>query len=136
MLYALFLIAYDGFNPSTSSIAMKKTFVLAPDSFKESMTAQQACQAMQRGIERIFPDAEFIQIPMADGGEGTVDALVTAIQGKKITCTVMGPLSSQQVETYFGLIDAGKTAVIEMAKANGIHLLEQPKRNRCWWSMC
>ena len=50
---------------------MSKTFVLASDSFKESMTAEQACQAMQRGIQSVFKDALFIQVPMADGGEGT-----------------------------------------------------------------
>ncbi len=49
---------------------MSKTFVLAPDSFKESMTAEQACQAMQRGIKKVFADAHFIHVPMADGGEG------------------------------------------------------------------
>lgn len=108
---------------------MTKTFVLAPDSFKESMTAQQACQAMQRGLQRVFPEAEYIHVPMADGGEGTVDALVVATQGEKVSCTVSGPLVEQQVETYFGLIDQGQTAVIEMAKANGIHLLEPSLRN-------
>ena len=62
---------------------MPKTFVLAPDSFKESMTAEQACQAMQRGIAKVFNDAQFIHVPMADGGEGTVDALLSARQGQK-----------------------------------------------------
>jgi glycerate kinase len=108
---------------------MPKTFVLAPDSFKESMTAPQACQAMQRGLQRVFPDAEYIHVPMADGGEGTVDALVTAAQGETVSCTVSGPLIEQKVDTYFGLIDDGRTAVIEMAKANGIHLLEPAQRN-------
>ncbi|WP_312211182.1 glycerate kinase, partial [Acinetobacter variabilis] len=58
-----------------------KTFVLAPDSFKESMTAEQACQAMQRGILQVFPDANCITVPMADGGEGTVDALISSLKG-------------------------------------------------------
>ena len=53
---------------------MKKTFVLAPDSFKESMTAKKACDAMERGIRNVFPEAEVIQVPMADGGEGTTAA--------------------------------------------------------------
>ncbi|MCJ8161012.1 glycerate kinase family protein [Acinetobacter zhairhuonensis] len=108
---------------------MTKTFVLAPDSFKESMTAQQACQAMQRGLQRIFPEAAYIHVPMADGGEGTVDSLVAAARGEMVHCTVSGPLIEQNVETYFGLIDQGQTAVIEMAKANGIHLLEPSSRN-------
>ncbi|NNG80780.1 glycerate kinase [Acinetobacter sp. ANC 5378] len=108
---------------------MSKTFVLAPDSFKESMTAEQACQAMQRGIQKVFADAHFIQVPMADGGEGTVDALVSCLNGQMIDCDVTGPLSTQKVKTYFGLIEDGQTAVIEIAKANGIHLLEPAQRN-------
>lgn len=108
---------------------MPKTFVLAPDSFKESMTAEQACQAMQRGIAKVFNDAQFIHVPMADGGEGTVDALLSARQGQKVTVEVAGPFASQKVQTYLGLIDNGKTAVIEMAMANGIHLIEKSQRN-------
>jgi glycerate kinase len=108
---------------------MSKTFVLAPDSFKESMTAEQACLAMQRGIQKVFADAQFIHVPMADGGEGTVDALVSCLNGQIIHCEVTGPLSTQKVKTYFGLIEDGQTAVIEMAKANGIHLLQPAQRN-------
>ncbi|NNH35418.1 glycerate kinase [Acinetobacter sp. NIPH 2377] len=108
---------------------MPKTFVLAPDSFKESMTAEQACQAMQRGIQKVFADTHFIHVPMADGGEGTVDALVSCLNGQMIDCEVTGPLATQKVKTYFGLIEGGQTAVIEMAKANGIHLLEPSQRN-------
>ncbi|MHA3054257.1 glycerate kinase [Acinetobacter sp. ANC 4633] len=108
---------------------MPKTFVLAPDSFKESMTAQQACQAMQRGIIKIFPDAHFIHVPMADGGEGTVDALLLACGGQRVEVTVSGSLPEQKVATYFALIDQGKTAVIEMAKANGLDLLPVELRN-------
>ena len=108
---------------------MSKTFVLAPDSFKESLTAEQACQAMQRGIEKVCPDAICVSVPMADGGEGTVDALVSGLKGQKIACEVTGPLPAQKVKTYFGLLNEGKTAVIEMAKANGIHLIESTQRN-------
>lgn len=108
---------------------MPKIFVLAPDSFKESMSAEQACFAMQRGIGKAMPDAQCIHVPMADGGEGTVDALIAALQGRRIECGVTGPLPAQKIQTYFGLIDEGKTAVIEMAKASGIHLLEKPQRN-------
>lgn len=108
---------------------MPKTFVLAPDSFKESMTAEQACQAMQRGIRKVCPDAVCISVPMADGGEGTVDALIAAQGGQKIECEVTGLFASQKIPTYFGVVDKGKTAIIEMAKANGIHLLEPAQRN-------
>lgn len=108
---------------------MSKIFVLAPDAFKESMSAKQACQAMQRGIQKVIPDACIIQVPMADGGEGTVDALISSLRGQQIPCEVTGPLSKQRIHTYWGLIDAGQTAVIEMAKANGIHLLPPSQRN-------
>ncbi|WP_180177774.1 glycerate kinase [Acinetobacter sp. YH01005] len=105
------------------------TFVLAPDSFKESMSAQQACDAMQRAILKLIPDANVIAVPMADGGEGTVDALLSACHGQKVPIALTGPLPNQRVTTYFGLIDGGKTAVIEMAKANGIHLVDMAQRN-------
>ena len=108
---------------------MAKIFVLAPDSFKESMTAEQACHAMQRGIAKVFTQAQFIVVPMADGGEGTVDALLVANNGQKIEVEVTGPLPTQKVQSYLGLIDAGKTAVIEMAMVNGIHLIDQAQRN-------
>ena len=108
---------------------MPLTFVLAPDSFKESMSAAQASQAMQRGIQNVIPDAHTIHVPMADGGEGTVDALISSLKGQSIACDVTGPLSEQRIQTYWGMVDAGQTAVVEMAKANGIHLLAAEKRN-------
>lgn len=108
---------------------MSKYFVLAPDSFKESMSTEQACFAMQRGIEKIMPDAKIIHVPMADGGEGTVDALVSARKGRKVFVEVSGPLVQQKVQSYFGLIENYQTAVIEMALTNGIHLIEKSQRN-------
>lgn len=108
---------------------MPLTFVLAPDSFKESMSAAQACQTMQRGIQNVIPDAHIIHVPMADGGEGTVDALISSLKGQSIACEVTGPLSEQRIQTYWGLVDEGQAAVIEMAKANGMHLLEPAQRN-------
>ncbi len=108
---------------------MKKTFVLAPDSFKESMSAKTACEAMARGIRKVLPEAEIIQVPMADGGEGTVDALVDGSQGTRIDVEVSGPIPIEKVKTYFGLMADKKTAVMEMAKANGIELLSKEKRN-------
>lgn len=108
---------------------MPLRFVIAPDSFKESLSAVQAAQAMQRGILRQFPDAICRLVPLADGGEGTVDALLNACAGQKVACRARGPLPQQQVESYFALMDEGKTAVIEMAKANGIHLIPLAQRN-------
>src|SRR5690606_10124088 len=104
-------------------------FVLAPDSFKESLSAVQACNAIKRGILRVFPEAECIAVPMADGGEGTVDAMISSLHGQKVECQVTGPLVQQRIDTYVGLVDDGQTAVIEMAKANGIHLLAAHERN-------
>lgn len=115
---------------------MPLTFVLAPDSFKESMSAEQACQAMQRGIQNVLPDALCIHVPMADGGEGTVDTLISSSKGQRIPCEVTGPLPDQRIQTYFGVIDAGKAAIIEMAKANGIDLLEAARRNPLLTSTC
>lgn len=108
---------------------MKPTFVLAPDSFKESMTAKQACEAMERGIRRVLPDAAVVQVPMADGGEGTVDALVASNNGRKIEVTVSGPLKEEKIQTYYGWLADQQTAIIEMAKANGLELLTPEQRN-------
>ncbi|MCE3183141.1 MULTISPECIES: glycerate kinase [Enterococcus] len=108
---------------------MEKTFVLAPDSFKESMSAKNACEAMERGIRKVFPESKVIQVPMADGGEGTVDALVDGINGTKIEVMVSGPIPSEKIKAYYGLLADESTAVIEMAKANGIELLAENKRN-------
>lgn len=105
------------------------SFVLAPDSFKESMTAIEACAAMQRGILSVLPSASCIYAPMADGGEGTLEALLSSHNGVKVSCAVMGPLADQIVTADLGLIDQHKTAVIEMAQANGIHLLSISQRN-------
>jgi glycerate kinase len=103
-------------------------FVLAPDSFKESMTSKKAALAMEVGIRKVFPHAECIIVPMADGGEGTVDSLVSFANGKMIQTEVTGPLGDK-VMTEYGLLDDGKTAVIEMASASGLHLVKMEDRN-------
>lgn len=108
---------------------MTLTFKLAPDSFKESMTAKQVCDAMELGIKHILPDAKVQKVPMADGGEGTVDALIAATNGHKEFVTVNGPLPGQKVKSYFGILGDGKTAVIEMAKASGLELVPPEKRD-------
>ncbi|WP_086112878.1 glycerate kinase [Xenorhabdus beddingii] len=102
--------------------------VIAPDSFKESLSALQVAQAIEQGFREIFPQADYIKLPMADGGEGTVESLVAATGGKQITCTVTDPLG-QPVEAFFGLLGDGKTAVIEMAAASGLHLVPMEQRN-------
>lgn len=102
--------------------------VLAPDSFKESMTAKEAALAMKRGITNVFPNAECLVVPMADGGEGTVESLVDFTEGKIIKTTVIGPLGEEVVANY-GLSGDQKTAIIEMASASGIHLTKIDERN-------
>ncbi|SFN53194.1 glycerate kinase [Xenorhabdus japonica] len=102
--------------------------VIAPDSFKESLSALQVAQAIERGFKEVYPQADYIKLPMADGGEGTVESLVAATGGKRIVCTVTDPLG-QPVEAFFGLLGDGKTAVIEMAAASGLHLVPIEQRN-------
>jgi glycerate 2-kinase len=102
--------------------------VIAPDSFKESLTALEAAKAIESGMKKILPGACFIKVPMADGGEGTVQSLVDATDGRLITKTVTGPLGTP-VEAFFGISGDEKTAVIEMAAASGLHLVPAGERN-------
>ncbi|MDC5705727.1 glycerate kinase [Vibrio europaeus] len=102
--------------------------VIAPDSYKESLTAMEVATAIENGFKEVMPDAEFVKLPMADGGEGTVQSLVDATGGRIVTATVTGPLG-QPVEGFYGLLGDGSTAVIEMAAASGLHLVEPAKRN-------
>ncbi|MNJ34223.1 Glycerate 2-kinase [compost metagenome] len=106
----------------------KQTFVLAPDSFKESMTAKEVCIAMEKGLRKIYPDANYIHVPMSDGGEGTVQSLVDASGGSIHTKEVMGPLG-QAVDAKFGILGDGYTGAIEMASASGIHLVTKETKN-------
>lgn len=103
-------------------------FILAPDSFKESMTAKEACISMENGIRKVFKDATCIHVPMADGGEGTVDALIESTDGNIYEVEVTAPLGNK-VKAKFGILGDGKTAVIEMAEASGIHLVKLEDRN-------
>lgn len=107
---------------------MGKVFMLAPDSFKESMTAKEVCEAMEAGIKRAIPDATCIHVPMADGGEGTVQSLVDATGGQLVPLEVTGPLGLP-VQAYYGILGDGKTAVIEMASASGIHHVTKETKN-------
>ncbi len=102
--------------------------VIAPDSFKESLSAYEAALAVAKGFERVFPDAVYDLVPMADGGEGTVDAMVQATGGTSVFEQVTGPLG-QPVDTKFGLMGDGTTAVIEMASASGLPLVRPDQRN-------
>ncbi|WP_336782522.1 glycerate kinase [Paenibacillus illinoisensis] len=106
----------------------EKTFVLAPDSFKESMTAKEVCIAMEKGLRKIYPTARYIHVPMADGGEGTVQSLVDASNGAIHLKEVSGPLG-QSVMAQYGILGDGTTAAIEMASASGIHLVTPDSRD-------
>ncbi|KRL06004.1 glycerate kinase [Liquorilactobacillus oeni] len=103
-------------------------FVIAPDSFKGSLTAKEVAEAIENGIKKIFPEATFVKIPMADGGEGTVRSLVDASNGSLITKEVTGPLGKKVTATY-GLLGDGETAVIEMAEASGIGYINEKTRD-------
>ena len=102
--------------------------LIAPDSFKGSLTAPAAAAAMERGVRKVFPNAVCDSIPMADGGEGTVDALVRATQGTLHEQQVRGPLG-QPVNACWGLLGDGHTAVVEMAAASGLPLLRPEERD-------
>ena len=102
--------------------------VVAPDSYKGSLAALGVAHAMERGILRVFPDAEVCTIPMADGGEGTVDALLAATGGKRRLSEVSDPLG-KRITAQWGVLGDGCTAVIEMAAASGLTLQAAEQRN-------
>ena len=102
--------------------------VIAPDSFKGSVSAKEAATALADGMRRAFPNARYELIPMADGGEGTVDAMVDATGGRRVTRVVSNPLG-EPVEAAFGILGDGKPAVIEMAAASGLNLIPPNRRN-------
>lgn len=102
--------------------------VIAPDSFKGSLTAKEVALAIGQGILAVFPECEIVQVPMADGGEGTVQSLVDSTGGEIVKIEVTGPLGTP-VKAFFGLLGDGLTAVIEMASASGLPLVPGDRRN-------
>ncbi|MAX25104.1 MAG: glycerate kinase [Phycisphaeraceae bacterium] len=106
--------------------------ICAPDSFKESISASDAALAMQRGIQQVYPEAHIERCPIADGGEGTLQAMVDATGGTYRQASVTGPLG-RPVTAVWGLLGEQEhqplTAVIEMAQAAGLHLVPKEKRN-------
>lgn len=101
--------------------------ILAPDSFKESMSATEAAEAMERGVRRVFPDAECVKLPLADGGEGTVECLVMATGGERKMAAVTGPLG-EKVHAGYGIL-GGDTAVIEIAQCCGLPMVPPDRRD-------
>ena len=104
------------------------TILLAPDSFKESMSAKEVCEAMEKGIKKVNNDINCIHVPMADGGEGTMQSLVDATGGKIYSLNVVGPLGNK-VKAFYGILGDGETGMLEMASASGIQLVTKEKRN-------
>jgi len=102
--------------------------VIAPDSFKGCLNALNVAFAMSRGVQRVYPNSVIDMIPMADGGEGTVEAILCAVRGEKIKIDVTDPLG-RSIGAAYALIDEGETAIIEMAAASGLTLLSNQERN-------
>lgn len=102
--------------------------VIAPDSYKESLSALEVATQIEAGFQEIFPTAQYVKLPMADGGEGTVEAMVAATNGKLVHITVTGPLGVP-VDAFYGMTGDGKTAVIEMAAASGLEIVPPLQRN-------
>ncbi|WP_347298086.1 glycerate kinase [Dolosigranulum savutiense] len=102
--------------------------VIAPDSFKESMTALEAANAIERGFRKVFAQADYEKIPMADGGEGTVESVIDATDGKLRQIQVHGPLG-EEIYASYGISGDGKLAIIEMAASSGLQLTVEKNRN-------
>lgn len=102
--------------------------VVASDSYKGSLTAKEVAENIEKGIRKVFSDAEIVKVPMADGGEGTVQSLVDGTGGEIIKVKVKGPLL-REVEAFYGILGDQKTAVIEMAAASGLPLISREERN-------
>lgn len=107
--------------------------VIAPDSFKESLTAVEVANEIEKGFRETFPHAQYVNQPIADGGEGTVDTLIAATNGQKVHLTVKGPLGDK-VQAYYGILghaqqNMPQTAIIEVAKASGLDLIPKALRD-------
>lgn len=102
--------------------------IIAPDSFKDSLSAQKVAQHIHLGVKEVNSSIESIQLPMADGGEGSIDILTEVLGGTKVKVNVLDPLL-RPTTAIFGWVEATSTAIIEMAQASGIQLLTPPERN-------
>jgi glycerate kinase len=105
---------------------MIKKVVIVPDSFKETMSSITVCDIIEKAIHGVNGKIETVKIPIADGGEGTVDAFLEAGGGKKISCRVSGPYG-EQIDSFYGILADGTTAVVEMAAAAGLPLVGERK---------
>lgn len=103
-------------------------FLVAPTAFKESLSPTQASWAIARGIHKEWPEAETLLAPLADGGDGTIEALLAGVGGKRIPVRITGPLG-EPAESYFGLLSDGKTAVVESASSCGLAMVPPERRD-------
>ena len=106
-----------------------KKIVLIPDSFKGTMSSGEICEIMSKSIKNLYSDIEIVSIPVADGGEGSVDAFLSAMGGEKKSVKVKGPMF-EDIDAFFGIIDNGNTAIIEMAACAGLPLVDDNKDPR------
>ena len=102
--------------------------IIAPQGFKGSVSALAAAKAIERGVLAVEPEAKTVLVPVADGGDGTLDALVNSTGGQVFQSTVVGPLG-QPLEAMWGVMGDGQTAVVEMAKASGLALVPPKRRD-------
>ena len=102
--------------------------VIAPDSFKECLSAQEVAANIAVGIRKVAPNAEIFEIPISDGGEGVLEALLNGVGGQRIAISVLDPLM-RPIKAEYGILNDSKTAVIEMAKASGLELLKEHEKN-------
>ena len=102
--------------------------VVAPDSFKESMSAKEVCDSIEKGLLSVSKDWEIVKVPMADGGEGTLEALIDATNGKIFNEKTLNPLG-EEVTSRFGILGKKNIAIIEMASTSGLELISPEKRN-------
>lgn len=103
-----------------------KKIVIAPDSFKGTMSSTEVCDIIETGIRKVRPDLTIVKVPIADGGEGTVDSFLTAVGGNRVGVKVKDPLF-REIDSFYGILPDQRTAVIEMAAASGLPLVENEK---------
>jgi glycerate 2-kinase len=109
-------------------MTQRPRILVAPNAFKESLTAMEAADALANGIQRILPRAKIIKIPIADGGDGTLEAVVAGTRGRIFEARVTGPLGDR-ITAEYGITGDGKTAIIEMSRASGLALVPPKQRN-------
>jgi len=105
------------------------SILIAPDSFKGSLSAQAAAETMREGVRDVLPAAKVVVCPLSDGGEGLLSVLLPALGGEVCMAVVAGPLPGQQVEARWGYVESSHTAIVEMAQAAGLCLVPDEKRD-------